>query len=366
MYKNLEIDNFRGLRKLKVPDVKPLTLIIGANNVGKSALLEAIFLNSGGPQPQLVLNLDAQRGRPGIRLDLLPGSDSPWSSLFTDFDTQHSIKVNAETDSGSLSMSVSVVRNPDELRKISGVQPDKPIGFTPQERQSTDMTNQPVRVLKIRYSTGRGEYEAFLVASPTGLRFDPPVSPFTPDFATIYQPPYVAGGAADDIQRFGQFQLQNRTELVLESLRAIEPRLRSLTVALAGPQPEIYGDVGLRNLLPLALMGDGTRRLLTLVLAMGTASQGVVLFDEIESGIHHTKLGDMWQAAFEASSVFGTQLVATTHSMECVRAFHAVAAAEGSRQAVLIRLERTNGLTRAVAYDSETLAAAIENNLEVR
>ena len=84
----------------------------------------------------------------------------------------------------------------------------------------------------------------------------------------------------------------------------------------------IWGDIGLRELVPLAVMGDGMSRLARLVLAIADAPGGLVLVDEIETGLHHTVLSDVWRVVDEAARQFETQVVATTHSYECIRAAH--------------------------------------------
>ena len=43
MITNFEINNFRGIRHLTLEELKPITLISGKNNVGKSTILEALF-----------------------------------------------------------------------------------------------------------------------------------------------------------------------------------------------------------------------------------------------------------------------------------------------------------------------------------
>ncbi|WP_390903751.1 AAA family ATPase [Trichothermofontia sichuanensis] len=46
MLRNIEVRNFRCFDYLKVSGLEKLNLISGKNNIGKTALLEAIFLNS--------------------------------------------------------------------------------------------------------------------------------------------------------------------------------------------------------------------------------------------------------------------------------------------------------------------------------
>ena len=44
MIERIAFDYFRGFEKLELLDIKPITLISGKNNAGKSSILEGIFL----------------------------------------------------------------------------------------------------------------------------------------------------------------------------------------------------------------------------------------------------------------------------------------------------------------------------------
>lgn len=51
MITKLEIDNFRGHRHLEMDGISPITLVTGTNNVGKSSVLEALYLFNDHSSP---------------------------------------------------------------------------------------------------------------------------------------------------------------------------------------------------------------------------------------------------------------------------------------------------------------------------
>jgi AAA15 family ATPase/GTPase len=117
---------------------------------------------------------------------------------------------------------------------------------------------------------------------------------------------------------------------------------------------------------PSPLLGDGVRRSLSVILAVGAAENGVVLVDEIENGIHHSAMKPLWSVIAEASKTFNCQVFATTHSEECIYAAHDAFKENGPYDLMLYRLDRRNGSISAVAYDEERLDAAFSIPLEVR
>ena len=96
---------------------------------------------------------------------------------------------------------------------------------------------------------------------------------------------------------------------------------------------------------------------------LSLAPDGVVLVDEIENGLHHSVMPDVWRAVNRAAREFDTQVVATTHSFECVEAAHKGLEKDDFRYH---RLDVEGRNTRCVTYDSEMIEAAIRHNLEVR
>lgn len=57
LLKNLEIRSFRGFRHLKLERLGRVNLIVGKNNVGKTALLEALRLYAAKGSPEVIWEL---------------------------------------------------------------------------------------------------------------------------------------------------------------------------------------------------------------------------------------------------------------------------------------------------------------------
>ena len=120
----------------------------------------------------------------------------------------------------------------------------------------------------------------------------------------------------------------------------------------------------------MSLMGDGVNRLLDFVLAFFPVQDGIILIDEIENGIYHKRLGNVWKSLEWLSREFNVQVFATTHSYECVKAAHsAFKLNEVADELSYIRLQRNLKTQRleCVAYDDpEVFDYALEYGREVR
>lgn len=93
MYPSFEIRNFRCFDHLHIADLARVNLIAGANNAGKTTLLEALFLHSGAYNPELTLGLNAFRGISEIKVSFARRDESLWDSLFYQFDTSKIVGV---------------------------------------------------------------------------------------------------------------------------------------------------------------------------------------------------------------------------------------------------------------------------------
>ena len=65
MLRKFSVRNFRCLRELDIEPLARVNLIVGQNNVGKTALLEALFLHLSPARPEAPLGVNHSRGARG-------------------------------------------------------------------------------------------------------------------------------------------------------------------------------------------------------------------------------------------------------------------------------------------------------------
>ncbi|MDW8002753.1 MAG: ATP-binding protein [Deltaproteobacteria bacterium] len=360
MYKIFKVRNFRCFGELTLTNLERVNLIAGMNNVGKTVLLEALFLHCGAYNPDLALRVNAFRGIERIKIEFGRWQETPWDSLFSKFDTSKTVELEGEDkQTGHRVLRVKVIRDPQELLKIR-----QTIQHIPDMSKDLLASSEVTQVLEFRCTERGQDRSYYMTVRPEGISIEPIPPP--PPFPAFFLAARVRTFPAEDAERFGKLEIIGQQDAVLEVLRVIEGRLRRLAVVVSGGAPMIYGDIGLDRLMPLPLMGEGMARLASLVLAIANAQNGVVLIDEIENGLHHSILAKVWSAIAKAARQFNTQLFATTHSLECIVAAHKAFSESEHYDFRLHRLERVNETIKPVTYDQETLDAAIETGLEVR
>ncbi len=117
---------------------------------------------------------------------------------------------------------------------------------------------------------------------------------------------------------------------------------------------------------PLQSLGDGALHLAGTALALANSRDGFLLIDEAENGIHHFMQPDFWRMVFKTAYANNVQVIATTHSFDCVRGFAQVAVECEEVEGALVRIERKDEEMWAVEYSESDLKTAAEQRIEVR
>ena len=350
MLSNLQVRRFRGLNDLAIDRLGRINLVTGCNNSGKTALLEALFLLSGGGNPHLVFNAGAMRGFHSTGGAAKMIEDVPWKLWFSGLDMALGIEISGSHGIlGQLKL------------KITPVLP----GRIELPLDSSDLSFS-------ERAHGKHELEFSFAADSAPetrnrVRFSGRTLQFAPSDKPLPFPAVSLSAQTESVEedavRLGQLRKRKQEHLVVDALRVFEPELRRIEGNSVGGSSMIWGDIGLSELVPLAMMGEGMERIARLMLAISAAPGGLVLVDEIENGLHHSVLGKIWSTIERAAEQFDTQIVATTHSFECVEAAHHSLDRSGFR---LHRLEPVDRKIVCRSYLPEQADSALRHGLEVR
>ncbi len=364
MIKSLRIENFRGFSTFEIGDLSRINLLGGGNNIGKTALLEALMLLVSDGNPDWVRLLLGFRGL--IRITGSPHEKAAWlwQFLFHEFDTSKEIRIHAITSIGeALTLrvflrsrasrlavgSVDTIANQDDVRRNdlhSGVD-----GMAANE-------------LVLRYSNSPIERVMF-VESNGDVRNSP--ADCTPKSPGYFLGARLPNPHEEDARLYGSLKVEKREIDLVSILQLVEPRLVRID---AYPSPSgliLYGDTGLKRMLPLGMLGDGLARLTSIILRIATAPNGYVAIDEVENGFHHAIIENVWAAISEATERFNVQMFATTHSLEAIRAAHDAYQSRSHFDLRYRRLERRkSGLVEAIEYSHDEITAVAEADIEVR
>lgn len=363
MYKYFKVKNFRCFQELEFDDLARVNLIAGVNNIGKTTLLEAIFLH-GGNDPKLTIVINALRGFGRMGFTVGTWIEHPMDSLFHQFDVSKEIELVSEDAAGghrsiklrAVGESLTIAEAPQEAD--AAIEKSDIGGGLSSSSSSGSL--EVAKVLELEHEEAGKSNIYRMIMNAKGVQIEP--LPPDPPFQSFLLGAGMSLSLSDQAILYGNLEVRREQDQVLRILRIIEPRLQDIR----NIKSILHADIGTPRLMPLPLMGGGMVRLANLAMNIGNAPNGVVLVDEIENGFHHSVMPKIWKAIAVAARESNTQIFATTHSYECIEAAHNAFTLDGTYDFRLHRLGRLDGKIRAVTYDQETINAALEAELEVR
>lgn len=368
MIKNLIIDGFRGFEHFEMGGLGRVNLLVGTNNSGKTSVLEAIQILTTGH----IHSIEEALSRRGEHLfdesDRRPRREVDVCHLFYG----HTMEVGSEF----------------RLRGINGSKGGSLIASI-QERPLDDHSQSALFEEEEDYV---GSFD-FLLKGEGFVRVDQklPLSRrgglsidvlsrlrSTPDDAAPRTRFLAPGSMSPDdlVSLFEEVVMTPEEGLVTQALKIIEPKIERIatkskeTRYLRGYPGERGGIVvkcdDLDQGIPIGSLGDGVWRMLGLALALARAEDGVLLVDEIDTGLHFAVMSDMWKLVSETAKRLNIQVFATTHSRDAVDSLAAISRADVSddSEVTIQRLERDKH--HAVAYTEQEIVMAAERGTEVR
>lgn len=349
LYRDIQIQNFRSIDKLEIDGFSRINLFTGKNNCGKTTILEALFVLSGMSNPQLPVKINNFR-------DLVLTSDDDFSYIFYNLDFTNELKLCANLDGKIRTLVIKPSLKPIESLSPTENEQKKKID------QSQNVSNSNIRMtvngLILEFTNNNPNKKYISAISLSQPIFSVP-DEYVESLHCSFQTPQNLNFGLD--KRLEKVIVNKKIENLIEIMKEIEPQVSDIRMGVNGM---IYLDIGIQKLIPLNILGDGIRRILSLVSAAMELENGVLLIDEIENGFHFSSLKTLWKALLKTSKAFNVQIFATTHSYECIAALTEETKTENDVR--LFKIEKRNGIHKFLGYSSEMLQSGINNSFEVR
>ena len=365
MLKSMKIQNYRGFGCLEMNNLGAVNIVVGKNNSGKTSLMEAIFLLAGGSAqfiaspgilrlPDLNFPLGATES---VATAVASQVSVPFlAQLFHNQDMADPIKIEANLEErGSATLKISIEQKPEIQISLEMKEPST----------KNFLRNHSIKVELSRPGKKSIDASDLLLAENGNLSVESP-DRIDPLFPSVIKLSKTNGNDPKYAQRMGDARRVKKGDRVLNALKIIEPRLQSVEDNSFAGSPIILCDIGQPELVPLSVMGGGMTQILSIILNLIASEGGVALFDEVENGIHHLVQSDVWAAIDKAAQESNTQVFATTHSLECVKAANKAYKETDTDRLRLHRLEKKDGEVRCVTYGPEEIQSLFDFNFEVR
>lgn len=345
-----KIENFKRFESLEVQDIGQFNLIVGDNNVGKTCLLEALMFDEKNYYQYLqylwsILTLNRK-----IKIK----TDVDFNSLkYLDFfskDNQKPIKLEFQFKEFD--------REKLELRIISK-----------SELSKEDINQLGASYLIHQSSNYLVEFYNFITKTLV--------------FTTIYKEPNLYEG----YNPFAQFGLSYHDDLIgffskislkssnynflIEELKQFIPELKSIEVnngIIENTPILIVRENTVEDVKPISFYGDGLNKFFRYLLEIILCEGKRLMIDEIDTGIHYSRMKQNFKSLFSLATKNNVQLFATTHSKECLQyykeALEELGLEEKARVIRLVELKDKN--VKAYTYTFPQFEQSLDNENEIR
>ena len=357
---SLEIKNFRAFKHLRIEKLGRVNLIVGKNNVGKSSVLEALWIYAEQAEPALLYRILARR-----------------DEIVLDESDERRISVNAQERASALNNLFFGRRDsklPHNAIHIgSAVDIENTVRLNalspPVVQSNGDVKSVSPQSLALLIQRGQGAWIKMSLdqnylwgehAIPIGYA----------DYTRICVVSAAGLSPTDMAILWDDTVLLDLQHDVVAALQVIAPSTVSINFigAKKGSLERIPIVKVQEFVLPVALrsLGEGMNRMLGIALALVNAKDGMLLIDEVDTGLHYSVLPNLWKLIFEVAHRLNVQVFATSHSKDCVEAFQQAADNNKDEDGILIRLEVQDGEVVPIIFDERKLNIATREQIEVR
>ncbi len=355
---DLYIEGFRGIDLLEIPRLGRVTLLAGKNGIGKTTVLEAVHAYATVGEPAMLARTLLNHEETAGEFNAVNGEPSPnWQALFS---RREAFRISIGA-CGSTRLEIEDhALSDDDFRKIN-------------ERLPNQAVHAPALAI------GLGEKKVFYALIPMMDPFGNTTYPIRWGDASVISEnrigclfmhpgiidPGLTSSLWDVAARAGEEKNaadavkillgEDLSDIMMIGEAGTQGRRAAMARIFAYPER-----------VPLQSLGQGAVRLYQVALAFANSKNGFLFMDEADFGLHYTVQRDFWRMVLQTAQANNVQVLATTHSADCIRGFAEAANENKDVEGVLVHLSRRGGTLRAAEYDEHELAIVAEQGLEVR
>lgn len=353
-FKNIKIENFRGIKRLEIDDFSRVNVFLGQNSSGKSSILECLLLTMGMANPDLPQTINTIRTR-------AYSGFADLGYMFPNLDIKVKPEISAELFDGTkrnLKLGMTYVF--DEKSHADSQQ---------NGRIPTSETQIFLNTLKMDFETEinqtKANYECSVTVNQQGFVTNKKTAEDYLEKNIVFFLPadLAASNPANDLVELAK---QKKKDFVAELLNKFDSRITTVEIL---NNVAYVGLEGIDQLLTVNMLGDGLRRYLNIVAAAANPRTNIILIDEIDNGLHYSAYKKLWEAIFALATSTNKQVFITTHSKETLYRLNEMLEEKPDYQQAFRLYTIANTLKKghqAYKYTFEGLQGACENDVEMR
>ena len=343
---NIRINNFRGIKELSLDKLCPITVFLGENSVGKSTILETLFMVTGPSNPFMPIRITALRAH-GI-YDIKDVNYMFYDSDFSQIPTLEATLNNEEHRLISLFPTYSV----EESSSMDDF--------------ASSGNNQVITGINCKFEVvnrnGLYSGESSFVRNQDG-KLNPQIDTnYKEEINSVSLSSYNQTGSL--IEEYDALVKAGKKELALKALQNFDERINAIESTKDGL---FVGYNQLQHMVPLSMAGDGIQKFLSIAIRAYNPSIDIIFIDEIENGLHFSAHHKLWKCIIETAKNLDKQFFISTHNEETLKCLSSLVNSDDLSKIInVITLARTDESIIPYYLSGNGLQGAMENGVEIR
>ncbi|MDR1871922.1 MAG: AAA family ATPase [Deltaproteobacteria bacterium] len=351
MFTKIDLKNFKCFSEFSIDNFRQITLISGANNAGKTTLLEAIHLAYSSLIPNIFFDINITR----YNREIVYSPMFLWEHLFSKTNTNSSIIIstNEKDSTNQVKIFKKALSNTffNETHKISPI-------------IRLDRLNNYSLVCE--HTLENETKEGIYTANENCITLNTPYNNFANKIFSVYLPANSQFKIDILLNWFDYLQLNGKKANLISILKKIDSNICDIFVINQSEKPSIICYSDNIGSLPLKSLGGGLNRLFLYALAIISNPNSIILIDEIDNSYRYDFIKDFWTIIIELAVDYNCQIIATTHSYECINGAFDASKSFENKYLSFIRIDNNDQIPRAVSYTDDDLEFAVKRNFEIR
>lgn len=312
---DIDIQQFKCFQGFRAEGFRRVNLIGGENNVGKTALMEACYINVHAYEINSMIAAMVK------------------------------IKKNRET----LNLHEKELSNRSFLDSISIYS------------VRSNINNQKFEVQKNNW---KKEY-SFIIADKEAEILEPSSGEI--EYNLVYFPEiyFIDNFGLSDAELniiFQAIQTENKEAELNDFIKYFDKSINAFKLIGDSPQCQVNGKYQ-----DIVEFGDGLKHYISIICALYACEDGYLFIDEIDNGIHYSRLDKLWEIILTLSKQNNCQVFATTHSKEMIESFARVSKKLDEQEISYTTLVKNQQQEiKAITQDSEMLVYSISQDHGIR
>ena len=346
MLESLEIENFRGIKKLKIDNFKNINFFIGNANTSKTSLLEAIYTGFSRNALSFLNLLDARD---------IAKDDDAFEALFYDHNSDNTIKINSLIDNEFFELEISSdYKDYDKLTvSINNIESVNKLNYL---------------VYKIKNKKG---YDTSInrIEEKNDYKFE---------FKVLNKKEENIQIKKHDVEFISVFHYTMSILFILKAIFADNEK-RNILKNICRQFDSKINDIifvddrlmieikDLKHTINIKNMGQGFQKYLTIIAPI-IYQKKYIIIDEIENGMHFESIKILLENILSLSKEYGLQFFITTHNKELLEILNECLIEKDYKDMLSVYnlyYNKENNID-VINYSQENFSNLIENNNEMR